>query len=273
LEPVGVLCHEERPLFRQNGLPDKNDSGEARAMLRIAVCDDEEMELRHIADLTRSFLSERGLSAEIREFSHPDTLLSVCDATAFHIYLLDMVMPMLSGLELGQSIRSESTDAQIIYITTEAGFALDAYSVNPLHYLLKPVAPQALFPALELAAKKVGFGEEAVIAVKTREGLRTIRADAIVCCEYSRHTVGYTLQNGEKITSLSLSDSFSDHIAPLLRDKRFIRPHAAFAVNMNYVERLDKTGFTMRGGAYVPVSGKQYSAVRNTYLDYRLGAL
>ena len=242
-------------------------------MLRIAICDDEETELWHIADLTGNFLGERGLSAEVREFTHPDTLLSACDATAFHIYMLDMVMPMLSGLALGQSIRRKSTDAQIIYITTEAGFALDAYTVNPLHYLLKPVAEQALFAALELAAEKVGFGEETTITVKTREGLRTIHADALVYCEYLRHSVIYTLHNEEKISSLSLSDSFSDHIAPLLRDKRFIRPHAAFAVNMNYVERLDKTGFTMRGGAYVPISGKQYTAVRNTYLDYRLGAL
>ena len=96
-------------------------------MLRIAICDDEETELRYIADLTGNFLGERGLSAEVREFTHPDTLLSACDATAFHIYMLDMVMPMLSGLALGQSIRRKSTDAQIIYITTEAGFALDAY--------------------------------------------------------------------------------------------------------------------------------------------------
>jgi DNA-binding LytR/AlgR family response regulator len=60
-------------------------------------------------------------------------------------------------------------------------------------------------------------------------------------------------------------------VEPLLRDRRFIQPHAAFIVNMSCVDRLSKDGFTMKGGAFVPVSGKQFSAVRNAYMSYRLG--
>jgi YesN/AraC family two-component response regulator len=42
-------------------------------------------------------------------------LLTAFKAENFHVFLLDMVMPMVSGLELGQNIRRISTDAQIIY--------------------------------------------------------------------------------------------------------------------------------------------------------------
>jgi DNA-binding LytR/AlgR family response regulator len=240
-------------------------------MLRIAICDDVKAELQHIAALTNEYLSDRGLSAEIREFCHPDSLLTAFKAENFHVFLLDMVMPMVSGLELGQNIRRISTDAQIIYITTEPGFALDAYAVNPLHYLLKPVDKSKLFAALDLAAEKVNFGEENVVTIKTRDGLRTISTDVVVCCEYVHHTAVYTLAGGERVETSTLSGSFTEHIVPLLRDRRFIQPHAAFAVNMSRVERLDKNGFTLRGGAFVPVSGKQFAAVRNTYMSYRLG--
>ncbi len=123
-------------------------------MLRIAICDDVKAELQHIAALTGEYLADRGLSAEIREFSHPDSLLTSFKTDSFHIFQLDMVMPMVSGIELGQNIRRISTDAQIIYITTELGFALDADAVNPLHYLLKSVDKSKLFVALDLAAKK-----------------------------------------------------------------------------------------------------------------------
>ena len=242
-------------------------------MLRIAICDDISAELRCIAALTNEYLTERNVSADIREFTHPDELLTACETETFHIFLLDMVMPMISGLELGRSIRRVSTDAQIIYITTEPGFALDAYSVNPLHYLLKPVDKGALFGALELAAEKVGFGEETVVTIKTRVGLRTFSADVIVCCEYVRHTVIYTLARGERIETLTISGSFAEHVAPLLRDRRFIQPHAAFIANMSSVDRLSKDGFSMRGGAFVPVSSKQFSAVRNAYMSYRLGEM
>lgn len=240
-------------------------------MLRIAVCDDMDAELQHIAALTNEYLTERGMSAELREFSHPDALLTACGKESFHVFLLDMVMPMVSGLELGREIRRSSTDAQIIYITTEPGFALDAYMVNPLHYLIKPVDKAALFAALDLAAEKVDYGEETTVTVKTKTGLHTISTDMIALCEYKRHAVIYTLKNGETVETTTISGSFSEHIAPLLRDKRFLQPHTAYAVNMSNVERLDKDGFTLKSGAFVPVSGKQYTAVRNTYMSYRLG--
>jgi len=240
-------------------------------MLKIAICDDIDADIQRIAGLTNEYLNERNISGNIRAFPHPDALLMACETEIFHIYLLDMVMPMISGLELGRSIRRVSTDAQIIYITTEPGFALDAYSVNPLHYLLKPVDKGALFAVLELAAEKVRYGEETVVTVKTRNGLRTISTDVLICCEYVRHTVIYTLESGEQVETTTVSGSFAENVAPLLRDRRFIRPHAAFIVNMSYVERLSRDGFAMKGGAFVPVSGKQFSTVRNAYMSYRLG--
>lgn len=240
-------------------------------MLEIAICDDMEAELEQIALLTNQYLAQRGIDATVRKYHHPDALLKACEKDTFHIFLLDMVMPMVSGLELGRNIRRVSTDAQIIYITTEPGFALDAYSVNPLHYLLKPVDNVTLFSALDLAVQKVDHGEEATITIKTKDGLRTLSDDYIVCCEYKRHAVIYTLASGEMVVTTTISGSFASHIAPLLKDKRFVQPHTAYAVNMSFVERLDKSGFTLKGGVFVPVSGKQYGLVRNAYMSYRLG--
>ena len=240
-------------------------------MLHIAICDDTNRDLQGIASLTNEYLFEHGVDADIRLFHHPDALLTACEGEVFHVFLLDIVMPMVSGLELGRSIRRNNTDAQIIYITTEPGFALDAYAVNPLHYLLKPVDKDALFAVLELAARKVNYGKEVLVTVKKRDSLRTFSADSILCCEYVRHTVIYTLVSGEKVETSTIVGSFGDHVAPLMQDRRFIQPHAAFVINMSQVERLDKNGFTLRGGVFVPVSGKQFTVVRNTYMSYRLG--
>lgn len=240
-------------------------------MVRIAVCDDSEAELQKITALAEEYLRANGIAGTVAAFCHPDELLRESERSAFHIYLLDMVMPMLSGLELGRCLRRQSADAQILFITTEPGFALDAYAVHPLHYLLKPVQRDTLFPALELAVKRVIDRGDASVTIRTKDGLRTLCAHEIVCCEYVRHSVLYTLSGGERAETLSLRDSFAEHIAPLMRSRSFIQPHASFAVNMGYVERLDKTGFTLRGGIFVPVSGKLYGVVRDAYMKYRLG--
>lgn len=240
-------------------------------LLRIAICDDQPKELEALETLTKEFIASQCPDVQISLFSHPDKLMTALETQNFHLYILDMVMPMLSGLDVGRSIRRISTDAQILYITTESGYALDAYAVNPLHYLLKPVKREELFTALALAIEKVDFGNELLLTLKTHDGVRTLSTERIACCECHRHIALYTLTNGEIVETLTLRGSFQEHILPLLTDRRFISPHTSFVVNMSQVERLTREGFFLRGGAFIPVSSKQYTAVRSTYLNYRLG--
>ena len=226
-------------------------------MLRIAICDDMPDQLAMLMGITQEYIETQKLSADVRQFSHPDALLNACETEIFHIYLLDMVMPMVSGLEVGRSIRRISREAQIIYITTEPGYALDAYAVNPLHYLVKPVQKEALFSALELAVSKADFGDEAAVTVKTRDGLRTLAAGQIACCEYKSHAARYTLLGGEQVETTTFSVSFAEHIMPLLRDARFLSPHVSFAINMSRVEKLTREGFMLREGGFdYRLSGK-----------------
>lgn len=239
-------------------------------MLKIAVCDDMPDQLAQLSGLTREYLETAQLSAEVRAFSHPDKLLTACETEPFHIYLLDMVMPMVNGLELGRAIRRASREAQIIYVTSEPGYALDAYAVNPLHYLLKPVNKDALWGALALAASKAE-GAETAVTVRTKDGLRTLTAGQIVCCEYVRHAALYTLLDGERVETTTLAVRFGAHLAPLLQDKRFLAIGSAFVLNMSRVEKLNHDGFVLRGGVSVPVPVRQYTAARKAYLDYRLG--
>ncbi len=239
-------------------------------MLRIAICDDQLRELDIISEYIKEYINIHPCEAEMKKFAHPDTLLTAIETESFHIYILDIVMPMFSGLELGQSIRRISREAQIIYITTEPGYALDAYAVNPLHYLIKPVEKKALFSALELAFSKVDFGREITVTVKIKGGLRTLSTGQIACCEYKNHAARYTLIGGEHVETTTLACSFAEHIAPLLRDVRFLSPHVSFALNMSRVEKLAREGFYLRDGSFVPVSARQYAAVRNDYLNYRL---
>ncbi len=239
-------------------------------MLRIAICDDQPGELEIINEYITEYLGTYTLEAEIKKFSHPDQLLTAIEIEGFHLYLLDIVMPMISGLELGHSIRRISQEAQIVYITTEPGYALDAYAVNPLHYLIKLIEKQALFSALELAFSKVDFGKEITVTVKIKEGLRTLSAGQIAYCEYKNHAAHYTLIGGEQVKTTTLACGFAEYIAPLLRDARFLSPHVSFALNRSRVEKLTREGFYLRKGGFVPVSARQYTAVRNAYLNYRL---
>lgn len=238
-------------------------------MLHIAVCDDMQDQLEIIAGLTKDYIEGKRLDADLKTFSHPDSLLTACETERFHLYLLDMVMPMMNGVQLGIDIRRLDREAQIIYVTTAPEFALDSFTANPLSYLIKPLERQKFFDTLDIAFSKIDTEEEAGITLKTHDGLRVLPHALIACCERLGNSVRYLLTTGETVESLTIRCPFSEHIAPLLRDKRFLQPHASFALNMSRVESLNEQGFILRGGTVVPIAKKQYAAVRNAYLDYR----
>ncbi|MEA4961878.1 LytR/AlgR family response regulator transcription factor [Lutispora sp.] len=237
-------------------------------MLRIAICDDQPRELEIINEYITEYLDTNTLEAEMKEFSHPDKLLTAIDAKSFHIYILDIVMPMVSGLELGKEIRRLDREAQIIYATTEPQFALQAYAASPINYLIKPIEKQRLFDTLTLAISKADLAEEQTFAVKTADSLRIIKLSDIVCCEYRSHAVIFSLTNGEEVLSRTIRENFSEYSSPILKDRHFLQCHTSFVVNLRRVERFAKDSFTLCGGKIVPIAAKQYPAVRDTYMDY-----
>lgn len=55
------------------------------------------------------------------------------------MYLLDIVMPHLTGIETAKRIRARGETAEIMFLTTSREYALDAFSVKASDYLLKPL--------------------------------------------------------------------------------------------------------------------------------------
>ena len=237
-------------------------------MVRIAICDDMSHELRNLVALTEQYVSRNGVDAEVIGFNHPDALLTAMEAERFHVYVLDIVMPMVSGLELGKAIRRIDREAQIIYASTEPQFALQAYAAHPLSYLVKPIGAPQLFDALALALARVATAEEPCFAVKTLDSLRVVNMAHIICCEYSDHAAIFSMANGETVRSRTFRENFSEYCAPLLRERHFLQCHASFVVNMRRIERFAKGDFTLHGGKTIPIAPKRYAVVRDTYMNY-----
>lgn len=240
-------------------------------MIRIAICDDLPEDLRSLVSHTDLYLARNGLEAKVSAFSNPDDLLTAIETRSFHLYLLDIVMPMVSGLEIGQEIRRLDREAQIVYTTSEPQFALRAYAVQPLAYLIKPIAEAQLFETLALAVAKADVDDDKTFVVKTADGLRVLRLADIACCEYQEHTAAFTLKSGDRIVSRTFRESFSEHCAPLFKDRRFVQCHAAYVANMRHVERFSRDSFSLCQGKLVPIAEKRYPAVRDAYLDYLAG--
>ena len=83
--------------------------------MRIAICDDEAICLSQVAAVADEYNKDKGISFDT--FSHPEDLLEAAEKIGgYDIYILDVIMPSLNGIELGLKLRDAGYDGKIIYL-------------------------------------------------------------------------------------------------------------------------------------------------------------
>ncbi len=238
--------------------------------MKIVICDD------RIEDLLKmeKMLSAYGqLHAKeelvIEKYSDPGLLYhKIQEKELADLYLLDMVMPEKSGIEIGQLIRKCGMESIIIYITSSDDFALDAYGVHAVRYLLKPIGEAEFFEALEYAWSCLKLKKEARYLLKTKEGLVSLAHSQIEYIENSSRMLCVHLAGGEMLKSIFIRKSFDEEIKGLSDDMNFMKVHKSFLINLRYVKKLNQRDILMESGCYVPISKMRAAEVKKQYLSY-----
>lgn len=242
-------------------------------MIRIAVCEDDSTMLEDVSRMVMDYANAHPqLGITLHSFRSAFDLLECLGrkGAPFHIYLLDILMPMMNGIDLGRQIRKADDHAGIIFMTSSAEYALESFKVSPMQYLVKPISEITLFSALEKACQRVMQAADVHALVRVRGGIACIRYHQISFIEYMNHTMTYHLTTGKTLTTMVLRESFTECTEKYLRDPRFIKPHASFVLNMDHVQVMTAREFEMIGGECVPISKRAYAQVRKQFTDFIL---
>jgi len=241
-------------------------------MLRIAICDDNIEELEKTSLMTSAFAQTKSdRDFYVRRFQSPyDLLECVNTGIAFSIYILDIIMPVMNGIDVGAKIREKDENAIIIYLTSSTDYAIKSYNVYAFQYLLKPVGETELFDILEKAINKINFETTQSFPVKTKQGISAVRYHKIMFVEYSNHIMIFHLSDGTRVTSIIMRDSFEVLLESILRDYRFVKTHASFVVNLNFVSDIFQKNFVIKDNRTIPISKNIYTDVKKRYIDFLL---
>ncbi len=238
-------------------------------MIKIALCDDNAEDLSVVKQLLLEYKETSSRTFEIYEFSHPDELLTATETCRFSLYLLDIIMPMVNGIQAARELRWNDKYSPVVFITSEKSFALDAFDVNAVNYLLKPLDRNKFFSVLDgifSTLKEEGKN----IAIKMKSGLKTVSLEDVAYLEYSNHCVNFHMCTGEGFSTVTQRISFEEFIQTNIGSGIFGRCHESFLVNLAFIDVLSKTEIELRNGNRIPVSKSRYAEVQKSYLDYRL---
>ncbi len=129
-----------------------------------AVCVDDEGQ---VLKYTVATCQKMRLLDDVQGFTHPLEALAWIKAHPVDLALLDIDMPDMSGLELAKRIKRIDPHIAIIFITAFSQYALDAYDVHPVSYLLKPFDQARLAKEVEYALSIRAARIPSHIAVQT----------------------------------------------------------------------------------------------------------
>lgn len=238
-------------------------------MIKIVICDDLKDDLDRVHEFVKAYVDERKMQAEIKVFNHPDKLLCECEQYRAHIYILDIVMPMVNGIQVARELRWNQPDAQIVFATSEKSFALESFDVNPINYIVKPVERTKLFETLDLAVKRLDLDAEKSFTVKIKAGFCTVNLSDVMYIDYRNHVVSYHLYSKEVISTPTLRIGFAEYLSKNHPESEFVQCHESVCVNISAVDVLTKTDITVRNKELIPVSKSRYQTVAERYLAYR----
>lgn len=235
-------------------------------MIRIGICDDSSAFL-----LQTKFMLDHWdncpapLAAEL--FEDGDALIQAHTKHPFDLILLDIVMPLLNGIEAAAEIRQRDKTVKIVFLTSSTDFALESYSVKASDYLLKPLNPETFFSCLRELITQIQDTERC-ISIKSMDATHRVRLSNIAYIEAQNKHILFVLADGTALTSPEPLYSYESKLLP---EDGFFKCHRSYLVNIHYIDNYSHKEITLRSGKQIPISRRYQNQLDATYFSVLFG--
>lgn len=204
-------------------------------LLNVIIVDDEELARDELKELLKDF----PFINIVGECDDAESAIAIINKTKPNLVFLDIQMPGKSGFDIVEQINSS---IEIVFVTAYNQYAIRAFEVNALDYLMKPIYPARLRQTIERIVKKSGevshpdkkLNIDDYIYLKLRNKTKFVKVENILCITSAKE---YT----EIITTDRLKGLIYKSMVEWenrLPSKNFVRIHRSTIVNLQFVEEI-----------------------------------
>jgi two-component system LytT family response regulator len=201
----------------------------------------------------------------------PEQGIQLIETLQPDLVFLDIAMPRINGFELLQALQFK--EFALIFTTAYNTYAINAFKVNAIDYLLKPIDPEELIKAIEKVKhnmekdyqlkrietiiRSLGNGHKGNerLALPYEGRILMLDHSSIVCCESDRN---YTRIHLADKTNLMISRTLKD-IEQMLPHPVFVRIHHSYLVNIQHIKEY----YRGEGGEILLSNGEFLRVSRN----------
>lgn len=235
-------------------------------MLRIAVCDDEKIYIDNISNLVKKYSEKKSVEIDVYQFERTFDLLDrIEEGELYDAFLLDIYMPGISGMTVAEELRKRDIKVPIMFFTSSPDHAIEAYDVNAVHYLLKPLSEDRFFSAMDRVLEMITKKETEEIVLKAERMYRRILASDIVFAETEGNYQRIFMNNGEEIRVRMTSAEVYDLLG---KWDKFYKCGRAYIVNLGKISKLTNKTAVMKGGSELSIPRNVMVGLKEAYFSF-----
>lgn len=225
--------------------------------MRIAICDDDRRDSTILTEMLREIWPE----AKLAVFQDGESLLKVRrEGQKMDLLFLDIFLKDMSGIELGKIIRRDSPEQELVLVSTSKEFGPEAYELDCLFYLVKPLQKDRLQEVKHRYSRK--YATDLVVYDVELRYEQKISFEKVTYIEsYHNYLFLHLVANAE----IKIRSSMKEFAAQL--DQRFLQINRGIIVNMEQVERMNPDSCEIDGKVFM-LSRRQRAECKKKYMDY-----
>lgn len=230
--------------------------------MRIALCDDDPLIVEQLTGYLQEFFKRNRLKCPaIVSFGDGEALLR--DPSKKDLVFLDIEMPGLNGIYVGNALKKANDKVIIFVVTSYAEYLDEAMRFHVFRYLSKPLEKQRLFRNMKDALHVYSISN-AKTAIETKTGVITVFLSGIVAVEASDRKVLVHTTRGS-YESVHTIRNWRER----LPENCFFQSHRSFLINLAHVTSFDHTVIHLYNNHYLAyLTRRNYTAFKQAYLLY-----
>lgn len=236
-------------------------------MIRIAIIDDEILFVKKVQEITGQYFKSRRIEYELVIYLLSGELLwDVEKGEYFDIYLIDIEMPVVSGMDIACAIREKYDEPYIMFVTSHLEYSIRGYEYGVWRYITKDTLYEKLPLAFDGLISKLNNSDKRYYMIDMCSRVCRIECNDI----YYFHKDGkYTIFHAGK--GILRERKAITKIYNELNQGEFLFANRTYVVNLRHVMSLSQNTVTMRDGTDISVSAQQFHKVKKEFNDFWKG--
>lgn len=233
--------------------------------MKIAVCDDDRAIIEQIEEYIE-IIHDKSLEYEVFFCAEELQRYITEQDTNFDVFILDIEMKEMSGIDFAKRLREKNVNALIIFMTGHSRYVFDVFETITFDFIEKPLTLERLKRILEKTKKYLGAVEKSFVFSYRKNNYSVAFSNISYLEKEGRKVWIYTTSDKKYQCNMTLVEIWSQ-----LDTETFGLLNKSLIVNISKIEGIMGESVVLQGGKQLYVSRDYKKELKKKHLDYLRG--